>query len=118
MSSIINSLPSAVDIHLFQGVDITYEFTLANADITLDTVTLKVYTLPDRKTLMFEKSNGPGDHHTPLSGITWFKFSHLDTVKAGQFFYEVRRTFGAADSSIGVSVGDDVAYIAGNLRVV
>lgn len=99
--------PACVDIILQQGTDATLEVILtdgdgAAVDITNDTVTMTVRESIGG-TLLFQKSNGIGEHNEPLRGSTLMVIEPADIPAAGVFVYEVRRLLQAGTERIHIS---------------
>lgn len=109
--SVASFLPVRLDLLLVRATDNVIEVTLSNPntgtayDITSDTITL---TVRDgyAGTQLFTKSNAPGSHTTPASGVTRFSISRTDIADVANaaitkdFRYEIRRSVGGTNEVV------------------
>lgn len=101
--------PVCYDLGVVWGTDNQLEVTLTDGDgkavaINNDTVD---FTVKDDLggSVVFTKSNGPGDHSAPGLGQTIFDVDAADTATAGAttttyWVYEVRRTTAGGDERV------------------
>lgn len=93
--------PEIINIELQQGADAVLTFQLTNnagvaVDLTLDTVKFSAKDGFAGATMIATKTNGPGQHETPLTGMTTFVLTkaNLTVAEADSqttWKYEIRR---------------------------
>lgn len=105
------ALPTEQNIEILRGTDNSLSFTISDSsgtaiDITNDTVHFSVRDGFGGPVRITKKTNAPGGHTTPASGITAFKVLKTeidDEVAPGEntvWKYEVRRVDASSDEFV------------------
>jgi hypothetical protein len=106
--------PVCFNLTMVRGTDNQLEITITDGDgralaIGADTIDFVVKDQPGGS-IMFSKSNGPGDHSNPDLGQTIFNIDAADTSAASAtavtyWVYEISRTTGGGETRVHI-IGD------------